>query len=136
MSMIYSYQEKGRRPATYLAAAVFLVMFGVGIYHGAEWYFCLPVVLGGAMIFYLLVKNPISGVVVQPDALVLSPWQSPQSIRVAEIEKVEIVSWSDSTDMKVHLKTGETIEAFTGDIPPTEPFRVALARVGIPLEQS
>lgn len=121
---------------TYLGAAVFLFVFGTAVYHGVEWYFCLPVVAGGAMIFYLIIKNPISGVVVQPDALVLSPWQSPQSIRVADIDKVEIVSWSDSTDMKVHLKSGETIEAFAGDIPPTEPFRDALAQVGIPLEKS
>ena len=136
MSMIYSYQERGRRPITYVAAAVFCFVFGAGVYHGAPWYFCLPVVLGGAMIFYLLVKNPISGLIVQPDALVLSPWERPKSIRLAEIEKVEIVSWSDSTDMNVHLKSGETIQAFAGDIPPTEPFRAALAEVGIPLEQS
>lgn len=136
MSIVYSYREKGRRPATYLAAVVFLFVFGAGVYHGAPWYFCLPVVVGGAMIFYLLVKNPVSGVVVQPDALVLSAWERPQSIRVAEIEKVEIISWSDSTDMNVHLKSGETIRAFAGDIPPTEPFRAALAQVGVPLERS
>lgn len=136
MSVVYSYQERGRRPVTYVGAAVFLFVFGLGIYHGVPWYFCLPVVVGGAMIFYLLIKNPISGLILQPDALVLSPWERPKSIRLAEIDKVEIISWSDSTDMKVHLKTGETITAFSGDIPPAEPFREALAQVGIPLERS
>ena len=134
MEPVFSYKEPGRRPATYLAAVVFALFFGAAVTYGAEWYVYLPVVLGGVMLLYMLVKNPVSGVALLDEFLVLSAWSNPQKIPLRDIARIEIISWSDSIDMKVHLKSGGAISAFAGDIPPREPFRAALAEVGIPLD--
>lgn len=134
MTKIYSYDEPGRRPTVYLGTVVFAVVLVGAFYNAAPWFFYLPLLGGGAMLLYMLVKNPVSGVTLYKDRLVLSPLLHPNSIPLSDIERIEIISWSDSTDMKVHLKSGDSISAFSGDIPPRAPFAKALAQVGIPLE--
>lgn len=134
MTELYAYKEPGRRPVTYLAAVVFAVLLFVVVHYDAPLLYHAPVVVGGSMILYMLIKNPISGLVLLPDRLILSAWSKPNPVPVKNIARIEIISWSDSTDMKVHLKSGEEIRVFSGDIPPRASFAQALSRVGIPLE--
>ena len=134
MTELYAYKEAGRRPVTYLAAVVFAALIVIALYQNAPLFYYVPLVAGGAMVLYTLVKNPISGLVLLPDRLILSAWRKPNPVPVQSIARIEIISWSDSTDMKVHLKSGEEIRVFSGDIPPRASFAQALSRVGIPLE--
>ncbi len=134
MTELYAYKEAGRRPVTYLAAVVFAALIVIALHQNAPLFYYVPLVAGGAMVLYTLVKNPISGLVLLPDRLILSAWRKPNPVPVQSIARIEIISWSDSTDMKVHLKSGEEIRVFSGDIPPRASFAQALSRVGIPLE--
>jgi len=104
-------------------------------YHGAPWYFYVPVLSAGGLLLYMLIANPVSGLHLHDDVLILSPLLHPRFIPVGDVGSVEIISWSDSTDMVIHLKSGESVAAASGDIPPRAAFRDALARVGIPLEE-
>ena len=134
MAELYAYKEPGRRPITYLAAVVFVGLLGVALYHGAPVFYYVPVLGAGSMILYMLVKNPISGLLLLPDRLILSAWHKPNPVPLKDIARVEIISWSDTTDMKVHLKSGEVLNVFPGDIPPRQSFTHALASVGVSLE--
>jgi hypothetical protein len=115
---------------------VFAGLLALAFHEGAPWFFYLPVVLGGSLLLFPLMKNRVDGLSLAPDYLTLGAWRAPQTVPVSEISKIEIVSWSDSTDMRVHLKSAGIVTAFPGDIPPREPFAAALARRGIPLEIS
>lgn len=115
-------------------AAAFGFMLLLLFLNGAEWIFFVPGGIGFAMLLFMLIKNPVNGLELQDEMLILSAWRSPLPVPVRDIAKLEIVEWTDSSDFKVHLKSGETIEAFSGDIPPITPFRKALAQVDIPLE--
>jgi hypothetical protein len=115
-------------------AAAFAFMLFLLVLSRAEWVFFVPAGIGSVMLLFMLIKNPVNGLELQDEMLILSAWRNPLQVPVHDIAKLEIVEWTDSSDFKVHLKSGEIIEAFSGDIPPTVPFRKALAQVGIPLE--
>lgn len=134
MTELYAYKEPGRRPVTYLAALVFLFLLWSAVIYRAPAFYYIPVVGGGFMILYILVKNPVSGLLLLPDRLILSAWDKPNPVPVKDIARVEIVSWSDTTDMNVHLKSGRVIKVFSGDIPPRASFAQALSNVGIAVE--
>lgn len=115
-------------------AAAFACMLLLLFISGAEWIVFVPAGIGFSMLLFMLIKNPINGLELQDEILILSAWRNPLPVPVHDIAKLEIVEWTDSSDFKVYLKSGEIIEAFSGDIPPITPFRKALAQVGIPLE--
>ena len=134
MKEIYAYRETGRRPMVWLAAGVFVFLMWLAVTKSAPVFIYVPWALGGGMVAYLLVRNPVSGVRLFEDRLVLSPEFRPHTVQVCDIDRIELISWTDSTDMNIILRSGDTIRLFTGDIPPREPFARALAQVGIPLE--
>ncbi len=85
------------------------------------------------MVLFMLVRNPVNGLLIEDGQLVLSAWRKPRRIPLRDIALVEIIEWSDSTDMKIHLGSGDVIDAFSGDIPPIDDFKAVLAQSGIAL---
>lgn len=136
MTTLYEYRLSGRRPAIWGAGAVFLVISLLMASEGAALVIWIPVLLGGAMILWALIRNPVNGVQVTEDSLILSPWSHPRLIPLSQIEAVKYREWSDSTDMHIWLKSGETIRVAPMDMPPVAGLQSALAGTGIRILKS
>ena len=113
------------------SGAVFVVVAGVMAWQEASLVFWLSVLLGGSMLLWALVRNPVNGVRGTKDHLILSPWYKPRSIPLRDIAAVEYVNWSDSTDMHLLLRSGETVGVSSLDAPPAHTFRPVLSANGI-----
>ena len=87
------------------------------------------------MVLFLIVKNPVMGVRLQRDRLVLSAWQKPRDVMLADIATITFIHWSDDTDMEIALHNGDLIRVFSGDIPPIAPFKKVLQEAGLRIEE-
>lgn len=87
------------------------------------------------MVLFLIVKNPVMGVRLQRDRLVLSAWQKPRDVMLADIATITFIHWSDDTDMEISMCNGDLIRVFSGDIPPIAPFKKALQEAGLRIEE-
>ncbi|WP_227269430.1 hypothetical protein [Roseobacter weihaiensis] len=112
---------------------VFLVLFALGLYHDAPGPFYLPLVAGGAMAFYILIKNHSNGLKLTQEHLILPAGVSPRKVPLAEIAKLDCVTRSHRTDMTVYLISGAVLHVFSSDIPPRRFFVRALRRAGVPV---
>lgn len=131
MDTLYSYRLPARRLITWVFAGIMIALMVLAYVDRAPWYIWAVWVPSFAMIVYMLVQNPVSGLQLTQDTLILSPWQSPRQIALRDIDRVEFIDWSDSTDMQVHLINGDVIRVFSADIPPQARFMSQLADRGI-----
>lgn len=115
------------------AAAVCAFMAGLMVSHDVDFLIWLPVLFGSGLVLWALIRNPQTGLRITDDALILSPWQTRQVIPLAEIEAVKYHEWSDSTDVYIWLKSGETVRVSPLDAPPVKSLRSVLAEKAIPI---
>ncbi len=97
----------------------------------APWYIWAIWLPAAAMILQELIRNPVSGIRLTRQTLILSPWQRPREVALSDIHHIEFIEWSDSTDMEVHMRSGDVIRVFSGDIPPRGPFIAQLVALGV-----
>lgn len=135
MTILYEHRLSGRRPAIWLCGFAFSVFAVVMAQHGAAFVIWLPVLAGGVMILGALIRNPVNGVQMTQHRLILSPWHKPRLILLSDIEAVKVEAWTDSTDMYVQLKSGETVKVSPMDTPPVIAFRAALSARGIAVNE-
>ncbi|MBW4708077.1 hypothetical protein KX928_09785 [Roseobacter sp. YSTF-M11] len=134
MSETYEYRLPGRRASVWMTLAVVGLLLAVVASEVASWYIWLVWMPSMAMVLYLLLKNPISGLRLTNDMLLLSAWRNPQALLLQDIAKIRFIDWRDGSDMEVHLHSGEVIQAISSDIPPRSSFVRALHQRGIPVE--
>ena len=133
MQEVYSYRLQGRRFAVWLISIIVAMLCMLALYEKAPWFIWAIWLPSASMLLFLLIKNPTSGVRLMRDRLILSPWQKPREVMLRQIKRVVFVSWSDSTDMEIHLTDGKKLRVFSGDIPPKEPFMQKLEGLGVPV---
>lgn len=133
MEEVYSYRLQGRRLVVWSSAVAIAMLCMLALYEKAPWFIWAIWLPCAAMLLFLLIKNPTSGVRLMRDRLILSPWQKPREIMLKDVQRVVFVSWSDSTDMEIHTADGGKIRVFSGDIPPKEPFMSKLEALGVPV---
>lgn len=133
MQDVYSYRLQGRRLAVWSAAIGVAMLCMLALYDTAPWFIWTIWLPCAAILLFLLVKNPDSGVHLREDRLILSAWQKPRELRLRDIERIVFVRWADSTDMEVQLRDGTRVRVFSGDIPPMEPFIRDLESAGVPV---
>ena len=133
MKDVYSYRMSQRRLTVWTALAVFVFLGTFNLYEKAPWFIWSIWLPSVVTVLYLLIKNPVMGGRLTRDRLILSAWQKPRELALRDIAGVTFISWSDGADMEVRLNSGDVVRVFSGDIPPIEPFRAALSRLGVPV---
>ena len=91
----YQFEQRGRRPVVFLAAALSLIMIGVGIFHGAPWFFLAPVAAAALMTLIMLISNSRSGLVLDQSALRLFKDDWEECFSLADIAQVRAIDFSD-----------------------------------------
>lgn len=71
VTIAHEYRVSGRRPAIWVAAALFVCVAGLMALQGSAFVNWLPLVLGGGTILWLLIRNPVYGLRVEQDRVVL-----------------------------------------------------------------
>lgn len=132
---VYEFRLPGRRLSVWMGSAVMAFLLIVALVNSAPWY--IWVIWGGTSVGFawLLLRNPVSGLRIDGKTLTLSPWRKPVEIALSEIDHVEIIDWSESTDVVIHLTDGERLTTFSGDIPPTSLFEMELKKRDIPVHR-
>ncbi|WP_375227925.1 hypothetical protein [Roseobacter sp. S98] len=131
MEDVYAYRLQGRRAVVWIASILMVLVLTMAATQSAPWYIWVVWVPVAAFLLNELIKNPVRGLRLTRDTLILSPWQRPRAVALRDIEKVEFIEWSDSTDMEVHTVSGDVIRVFSGDIPPRGPFIGQLVALGV-----
>lgn len=91
----YVFEQRGRRPAVYLATVISLIMIGVGLAHNAPWYFLVPVGSAGLMTLIMLITNSRSGLALSQSSLHLFKDNWEERFGLSEITQVRVKSFSD-----------------------------------------
>lgn len=118
MSTTYRHRTTGRTPLHLAALALAIGLGTLALAFGpppALWW--LPV--GGATLAlaWTVWRNPRHGVEIGPHGLTVTVHDSSTTWPLAEIDHLEIVSWTESTDYRLHLADGRRIELFSGSFP-------------------
>jgi hypothetical protein len=135
MSKAYEYRLPGRRPIVWFTLAAVLFLLAVAWQNNAPWWAWAILLPAVAVITYMLALNPVSGIRLTQDSLTLSAWRKPQDISLGDIEAVVVTGLSDSTSVEIHLKSGEKIPTFSGDMPPASDLVAELSARDVPVVQ-
>lgn len=98
--------------------------------------FWVPVVAGVLLIAWSQISMRPKGLRITEDNLILSPWTSPQSIPLDDIESIQCGSPDDSAGLQVRMRSGRIFKISRLDSPPVATFRTILADIAIPVKQS
>jgi hypothetical protein len=131
---LYQYEEKSRRPATILALMLFIAMTMIALYAKADWYFFIPIVIGGAMLVWMVIVNRTSGARLNEQRLYLyiGTWQ--KTINVSDMASLKVTRWSDGAPtLTLKLKTGKSELVSSNCVGDSKTFCAALEQLGIPV---
>lgn len=126
MPNVFEYEEAGRRPLTWMALAVFAFLFWIAWSNGAPWYIWAVWSVSFAMLAYLLVTNPKSGLRITDRVIEHWAGRKRTSIERSKVSHVEIEEFSESTYVSIHLKDGSKDHLFSGSVPPIPRLETAL----------
>ena len=106
----YTYEERSRRPLTILAWFIGLIMLGVAVNVGAQWWFYLPIGLFMLMVTWMLIADKVSGMRLEGADLELYSGKWQRKIVCEEIVSMDIKEWSDSAPtITLRMRDGENI---------------------------
>jgi hypothetical protein len=102
----YRYSERSRRPLTLGALAVAAAVFALGLSQGAPAVWLAIVGLPTLGLLAVVLGNAETWIVVDAEALVWNDARREVRIPRQQIARVEVKSWTESTDVIVHLADG------------------------------
>jgi hypothetical protein len=132
---LYEFEEKSRRPATILALMLFIAMTAIALYMKADWYFFIPVVIGGAMLVWMVIVNRVSGSRLNQQRLHLyiGTWQ--KTISVSEMAGLKVTRWSEGAPtLTLKLKTGKSELISSNCVGDSKTFCAALEQLGVTVQ--
>jgi hypothetical protein len=110
MNPDYAYSEYSRRPITFVALALSLVMFMIGLSYAAPWYFFAPILIVAAMTTVMIVYNRQSGMTLSGSEIRLYSGQWVEQVAVSDIQEMHVTRWSDGApSARLKLVSGKTV---------------------------
>lgn len=131
MSDTFSYRRQGRRPAVWLAAGCLGFVASAGMMNGAPYPLWIMWLLGGLPVVWVILTNPTDGMMIDRDALVLSPWRKPLVVPRDSIDHVRVRGQAGLRDVTLVLRSGDPIEVNPRDLPDGTKLRHAFRQFGL-----
>jgi hypothetical protein len=88
------------------------------------------------LVLATLIWNPVTGMNLTSERLVISPEQDPRTFPLAQIERLVIKDWSDSTDFRLHLTDGSTAKIEELHVPSIRETIRVFEAYGVPVTRS
>ncbi len=115
----------------WLAGATLGVMAATGLAHGAPYPLWVLWLGAGMPVIRVLLFDPIDGLILDRDKLILSAWKHPRTIALPDILAVRFAGRSDTAAASIVLTDGEVVDINPRDLPPAQQWRDLLKRFGI-----
>jgi len=133
MSELYEYRRAPTKGPVWLAfIGVVILLVGV-IQFGATQLLWLVWVLGAITIAWMLLPQPISGIRIDADHLVLSAWRNPRPIPLDDIAHLRVNDAGLEAEVAIVYRNGKVEDIFAGDLPDIDTLITVLAERGVPV---
>jgi len=133
MSELYEYRRAPTKGPVWLAfIGVVILLVGV-IQFGATQLLWLVWVLGAITIAWMLLPQPISGIRIDADHLVLSAWRNPRPIPLDDIAHLRVNDTGLEAEVAIVYRDGKVEDIFAGDLPDIDTLITVLAERGVPV---
>ena len=132
----FIYESHGRTWITLGGLFIGLLMLAIAAASGAPTVIYLVLALFLSGMGYLVIWSPRAGMRITGRRLIIWRGEQAKEIALNDIEVVRIQSWSDSTDVTVCLKNGDTVDIFDRCRPTTPELVVALEQAGVTVAQN
>ena len=130
----FEYSERGRRPLTLAMATAGLGLAAVAAAYQAPWWVWPPFLAYLAMMLWLVLRNPVSGMRLTPDAWSFHGAGFERTLPVAQIREVRFTSWSEGPDtVRIKMTDGTLHEPPSRCLPTAEALIPHLNRARIPV---
>ena len=133
MHEVYEYRLSSRRSAIWLAAALVAFSLGYAVVNSAPAILTVICATGGVLLGWMLMANPMSGIRVDHETLVLNAWRRPREIPLSEIAYLRMTHWTDDSTVSIVYKDGREEGTNYADMPPPNTLAAVMAARGIPV---
>jgi len=133
MNEVYEYRLARRRGAIWLAAIVIAFLLGFAVANAAPQVMMALWALTGVLIMFTLMSNPICGIRVDDEYLVLNAWRKPRLIPLVEIDYLRMTHWTDDCNVTIVYKDGREEGTISAHMPPANTLACVMAERGIPV---
>jgi len=131
MSEVYEYRLAKRRNAIWLASIVIAFLIGFAIANTAPQIMIGLWAVTGAAVAWSLISNPLCGIRVDDDHLVLNAWRKPRAIPLADIDYLRTSHSCDDCNVTIVYKDGREEGTVSAHMPPPATLACVMAERGI-----
>lgn len=136
MEDAYEYRLHGRRFTFWALLIIGLGFCGAALSEPAPLSVWVILLAYMALVLWSLIRNPVTGMSLTSERLVISPEQEPRTFPLAQIERLVIKDWSDSTDFRLHLTDGSTAKIEELHVPSIRETTRVFEAYGVPVTRS
>ena len=87
------------------------------------------------MLNLALIKAPTAGIRVDAETLTLAAWRKPREVPLQDIDRLEVLHWTDESDVKLVYKDGKEEIIPFGDLPDMNTFTTVMMDFGVRLRE-
>lgn len=133
MNEVYEYRRAPGKGAVWLACIAVVMLLAAVILNGADHLMWLVWTSGAVTLAWMILPQPVSGIRVDDDHLVLSAWRNPRPILLDDIAHLKVTQASLETEVSIVFKNSDEEPIFAGDLPDIETLISVMAKRGIPV---
>lgn len=135
MSDVYEYRRAPNRGPVWLALIGVILLLVAVIQFGATQLTWLVWVAAAVTIAWMILPQPVSGIRIDRDHLVLAAWRKPRPIALDDIAHLRVDDSGLETHTTIVYRNGKEEVIFAGDLPDVDTLIMVLADRGIPVRE-
>jgi hypothetical protein len=135
MSDVYEYRRAPNRGPVWLALIGVILLLVAVIQFGATQLTWLVWVAAAVTIAWMILPQPVSGIRIDRDHLVLAAWRKPRPIALDDIAHLRVDDSGLETHTTIVYRDGKEEVIFAGDLPDVDTLIMVLADRGIPVRE-
>jgi len=135
MSDVYEYRRAPNRGPVWLALIGVILLLVAVIQFGATHLIWLVWVAAAVTIAWMILPQPVSGIRIDRDHLVLAAWRKPRPIALDDIAHLRVDDSGLETHVTIVYRNGGEEVIFAGDLPDVDTLITVLADRGVPVRE-
>ncbi len=133
MSDVYEYRRAPNKGPILIALLGVVLLLVAVIQFNATQFLWLIWAFAAVTIAWMVLPQPISGIRIDADHLVLAAWREPRSIPLDDIAHLRVKDTELGAEVAIVYRNGDQEDVFAGDLPDIDTLISVLADRGIPV---
>ena len=133
MSDVYEYRRAPNKGPIWLAFLGVVALLIAVTQFGAIQLIWLVWAAAAVTIAWMLLPQPISGIMIDDHTLVLAAWREPRPIPLDDIAHLRVNEVGIETEVWIVFRNGDEEAIFAGDLPDIDTLITVLAVRGVPV---